>query len=222
MGDKHDHNQEEKKNDHKKGKKDDHKTDTKDDHQDDIKDGQEHNIIVFDTLMQTKRPDNINTNSHDNNTTLNSPNKDSDEQGKSSTIDTEGDLIMESLKALIEEHTMAEIFTQPDSVNTDTVSTLEGSHEDINYISLLSLKNSTRKKLDTLSITARHQLIKKIDTLTQSDTVAGQRLHAFRKQNHHLSSRGRIIRPTVKGIEALNHSTVSLGQSGTTTTTNSQ
>lgn len=161
------------------------------------------------------QPDNITTESNDNNTTVSSDHGDGEDQGLSTTIDAEGDSIMESLEALIEEHTMAETPSQPDIDNTDSAANTAAFQEDMNYLSSLSLKSSTRNKVDNLSVMARRQLIKKIETLTQSDTVAGQRLRALRKQNHHQFSRGRVIRPSAKGIEALAHSKVSLGRSVT-------
>ncbi|KAG2223387.1 hypothetical protein INT45_002882 [Circinella minor] len=129
---------------------------------------------------------NINTKHNDNTTSLPDTSGDGDYQGLSQTIDAEGDLIMESLEALIEEHTIAEISASPTKDTTVTVANIAGVQADMNYLSSLSLRSSTHTKIDNLSVMACRQLIKKIETLSQSDTVAGQR-------------------PSAKGIEFLAH-----------------
>ena len=209
-----DENNVENKNDNKTDKKGDKKDDSKDYNKDDKKEDKKDNIIGIDDQTMGNERDNITTESDDNNTVF-SHHGDGEDRGLSPTIDAEGDSIIESLEALIEEHAMAEIPSQPDLDNKNTAANTVGFQEDMNYISSLFLKNATRYKVDNLSVMARRQLIKKIETLTQSDTVAGQRLRALRKQNHHQFSRGRVIRPSAKGIEALAHSKVSLGRSVT-------
>ncbi|KAG2214079.1 hypothetical protein INT45_010958 [Circinella minor] len=133
-----------------------------------------------------------------------------------SIVDEDGDLIMASIKALIEEQ-----FTDSPNSNEkekepecfDPLGASETVNSEMDYIKNLSLNTTARTKIDKLSIRACRQLVKKLDTLSQTDTLAGKHLRAFKKQSHH-SSRGRNTQPSSKGSEALASDAVTIGQSG--------
>ena len=133
-------------------------------------------------------------------------------------VDDDGDLIMSPIEVLVgEQLSGTPTFEEQEPENNELLVASETSKNEMDYIQTFILNTSTPSKFDKRSTRARRQLLKKLDSFFQTDTLAGKQLRAFKKKSHQ-SSRGRNSQPSVKVLEALTSGAVIIGQSGITTT----
>ena len=91
------------------------------------------------------------------------------------TEDKDGDLIMASIEALIDEQTSVP-HSDLDTTNLDYNGDSDEITNDMEFIQTLDLNTTTHTKFDKLSTLAHRQLAKKITSMSLTDTPASQKL----------------------------------------------